>query len=61
MPGREDIVDISIGQLGKISDIILLRKNCQNLDAKQRFLLDKAYIKGEFITTPFNNAKKAEF
>jgi hypothetical protein len=61
LPGGEDIVDISIGQLGKISDIILLRKNCQNLDAEQIFLLDKAYIKGEFITTPYNNAKKAEF
>jgi phosphopentomutase len=61
LPGGEDIVDISIGQLAKISDIILLRKNCQNLDAKQRFLLDKAYIKGEFITTPYKNPKKLNF
>ncbi len=61
MPRGEDIVDISIGQLGKISDIILLRKNHQNLDAKQRFLGDKAYIGGEFITTPDKKLKKAEF
>ncbi len=40
--GGEDIVDISIGQLGKISDITPFRNNRQDLDAKQRFLGDKA-------------------
>ncbi len=34
LPGGEDIVDISIVELGKISDITLFRNNRQNLDAK---------------------------
>jgi hypothetical protein len=54
LPGGEDIVDIYIGELGKISDITLLRNTRQNLDAKQGFLGDKAYIGEEFITTPYN-------
>ncbi|WP_049790490.1 transposase family protein [Trichormus azollae] len=60
LPGGEDIVDIPIGQLGKISDITLFRNNRQNLDAKQRFLGDKAYIGEEFITTAYKKPKKAE-
>jgi hypothetical protein len=60
LPGGEDIVDVCIGQLGKISDITLFRNNRQNLDAKQRFLGDKAYIGEEFITTPYKKPKKAE-
>jgi hypothetical protein len=46
--------------LGKISDITLFRNNSQNLDAKQRFLVDKAYIGEEFIPTPYKKPKKAE-
>ena len=61
MPGGEDIVDIPIGQLGKISKITLFRNNPQNLDAKGRSSGDKAYIGGEFITTPYKKPKKAEF
>ena len=60
MPGGEDIVGIFIGQLGKISDITLFRNNRQNLDAKQTFLGDKAYIGEEFITTLYQEPKKAE-
>lgn len=60
LPGGEDIVDVCIGQLGKISDITLFRNNRQNLDAKQRFLGDKAYIGEKFITTPYKKPKKAE-
>ena len=60
LPGGEDIVDISIGQLGKISDITVFRNNCQNLDAKDRFLGYKPYIGEEFITTPYKKPKKAE-
>jgi hypothetical protein len=60
LPGGEDIVDIYIGELGKISDITLFRNNSQNLDAKQRFLGDKAYIGEEFITTAYKKPKKAE-
>lgn len=60
LPGGQDIVDICIGQLGKISDIILFRNNRQHLDAKQRFLGDKAYIGEELITTPLKKPKKAE-
>jgi hypothetical protein len=53
--GDEHIVAISIGQLGKISDITLFRSNRQNLNAQQTFLGDKAYIGEEFITTPYQN------
>jgi hypothetical protein len=38
LPGGEDIVDISIGELGNISDITLFRNNRENLDTKQRLL-----------------------
>ena len=58
-PGGEDIVHISIGQLGKTGDITPFRKNRQNLDAKQRVLGDKAYIGEEFITTPYQKPKEA--
>jgi hypothetical protein len=34
LPGGEDIGDISTGQLGNISDILLFRNNRQKLDAK---------------------------
>jgi hypothetical protein len=60
LPGGEDIVDIYIGELGNISDITVFRNNRQNLDAKQRFLGDKAYIGEEFITTAYKKPKKAE-
>jgi hypothetical protein len=60
LPGGEDIVGISIGQLGKISDITLFRNHRQNLDAKQRFLGDKANIGEEVITTLYHKPKKAE-
>jgi hypothetical protein len=60
LPGGEDIVNISTGQLGKISDILLFRSNSQKLDANERFLGDKAYIGEEFITTPYKGSKKAE-
>ena len=51
--GVEDIVYIYIGQLGRISDITLFINDRHNLDAKQRFLGDKAYIGEESITTPY--------
>jgi hypothetical protein len=44
LPGGEDIVDIYIGELGKISKITLFRNNPQNLDRKGRSSGDKAYI-----------------
>ncbi|WP_144031349.1 transposase family protein [Trichormus azollae] len=44
-----------------MSDRTLFRNKCQNLDAKQRFLGDKAYIGEEFITTPYKKPRKAEF
>jgi hypothetical protein len=53
--GGEHIVAISIAQLGNISDLTLFRSNRQNLNAKQTFLGDKAYIGEEFITTPYQN------
>lgn len=44
LPGGRDIVDVCIGQLGKISDIKLFRNNRVQLDIKQRFLGDQADI-----------------
>nr|WP_228371707.1 transposase family protein [Trichormus azollae] len=38
----------------------LFRNNRENLNAKQRFLGDKAYIGEEFITTPYKKPRKAE-
>jgi len=60
LPGGRDIVDVCIGQLGKISDITLFRNNRDKLDIKQRFLGDKAYIGEKLITTPYKKPKKAE-
>ena len=60
MPGGEDIVDISIGELANISDITLFRNNHRNLHVKPRLLGDKAYIGEEFIPTPYKKPKKAE-
>ena len=63
LPGGEDIVDIDIGELGKISDITLFRNNRQNLDTKQRLLGQKAYIGEEPITRPYliRSPKKLNF
>ncbi|MBA3921211.1 MAG: transposase family protein [Nostocaceae cyanobacterium] len=60
LPGGRDIVDVCIGELGKISDINLFRNNRSFLDAKQRFLGDKAYIGEELIATPCKKPKNAE-
>lgn len=60
LPGGQDIVDICIGHLGKISDITLFRNHRDKLDKRQRFLGDKAYIGEELITTPHKKPKKAE-
>jgi hypothetical protein len=60
LPGGQDIVDICIGHLGKISDITLFRNHRDKLDKRQRFLGDKAYIGEDLITTPHKKPKKAE-
>lgn len=60
LPGGRDIVDICIGQLGKISDISLFREHRSHLDETQRFLGDKAYIGEALITTPHKKPRKAE-
>ncbi|MGB7518239.1 MAG: transposase family protein [Spirulinaceae cyanobacterium] len=60
LPGGQDIVDVSIGELGKTSDIALFRKGRDRLDKKQQFLADKAYIGEESITTPCKKPKKGE-
>ncbi|WP_427161211.1 transposase family protein [Aliinostoc sp. HNIBRCY26] len=59
LPGGRDIVDICIGQLGKISDISLFREHRSQLDETQRFLGDKAYIGEALITTPHKKPKKS--
>ncbi|MEO3704682.1 transposase family protein [Trichormus azollae] len=43
-----------------MGDLTVFIKNRRNLDAKRRFLGDKAYIGEELITTPYNKPKKAE-
>ncbi|MEO3705049.1 transposase family protein [Trichormus azollae] len=40
--------------------LLLFINNRKNLDAKQIFSVDKAYIREEFITTPYKKPKKSE-
>ncbi|MBD6621325.1 transposase [Komarekiella sp. 'clone 1'] len=60
LPNGEDIVDVTIGKLGKISDINLFRETHHKFLPKQKFLGDKAYKGEETITTPHKKTKKTE-
>ena len=60
LPLGQDIVDVTVGELGKKSDINLFRATQNKFDALQVFLGDKAY-KGELaITTPDKKPKNGE-
>lgn len=60
LPNGEDIVEIYIGQLGKISDINLFRETRGKFDSEQKFIGDKAYIGESTITTPYKKPRKKE-
>ena len=60
LPHGADIVDICIGQLGKISDISLFRQTRDKFTESQKFLGDKAYIGESAITTPHKKPRKTE-
>lgn len=60
LPNGEDIVDVTIGKLGKTSDINLFRETHHKFSPRQKFLGDKAYKGEETITTPHKKTKKTE-
>lgn len=60
LPQGQDIVDVTVGELGKTSDINLFRATQNKFDSEQKFIGDKAY-KGEVaITTPHKKPKNGE-
>ncbi len=44
LPGGQDIVDVTVGELGKTSDISLFRQSLPKFNNHQKFLGDKAYL-----------------
>jgi len=59
-PKGNEIVDVIVGEMGKASDINLLRKQQENFDQRQKFQGDKGYQGGERITTPKKKPRKKE-
>ena len=60
LPNAEDIVDISVGNRGKTSDINLWRESRDKFAVSQKFIGDKAYIGEPAIVTPYKKPKNAE-
>ena len=60
LPNAEDIVDISVGKLGKTSDISLWRETGDKFAVSQKFIGDKAYVGELAIVTPYKKPKNAE-
>lgn len=60
MPKGQDIVDVTVGELGKTSDINLFRQSLQKFDKQQTFIGDKAYKGESAIITPHKKPKKGE-
>ncbi|MEH1968336.1 transposase family protein [Nostoc sp.] len=60
LPNGEDIVDVTIGKLGKTSVINLFRETHHKFSPRQKFLGDKAYKGEETITTAHKKTKKTE-
>ncbi len=56
----QDIVDVTVGELGKTSDINLFRQSLQKFDRKQTFIGDKAYKGEAAIITPHKKPKNGE-
>ena len=60
LPQGQDIVDVTVGNLGKTSDINLFRSTQHKFDESQKFLGDKAYKGETAITTPHKKPKNGE-
>ena len=60
LPNGEDIVDVCVGMLGKMSDINLFRDTRNKFIPSQKFLGDKAYIGDDAITTSHKKRKNTE-
>jgi len=60
LPLGQDIVDVTVGELGKTSDINLFRSSQNKFDASQKFLGDKAYKGEAAITTPHKKPNLGE-
>lgn len=60
LPQGEDIVDVTVGNLGKTSDINLFRDRLNEFDSQQKFIGDKAYKGEAAITTPHKKPKSGE-
>ncbi len=53
-------MDVTVGELGKTSDINLFRSSQKKFDEFQKFLRDKAYKGEAAITTPHKKPKLGE-
>ncbi len=60
LPQGQDIVDVTVGELGKTSDINLFRVSLNKFEPEQKFLGDKAYKGEAAITTPHKKPKNSE-
>jgi DDE superfamily endonuclease/Helix-turn-helix of DDE superfamily endonuclease len=60
LPLGKDIVDLSVGQQGKASDISLFREQQQKFSSDQKFTGDKGYQGGINIKTPQKKPKGKE-
>lgn len=60
LPQGQDIVDVTVGEFGKTSDINLFRSSQNKFDKSQKFLGDKAYKGEAAITTPRKKPKLGE-
>ncbi len=60
LPGGQDIVDVTVGELGKTSDISLFRQSLPKFNNHQKFLGDKAYLGEPAIVTPQKKPKNGE-
>lgn len=60
LPDGTDIIDVTVGELGKTSDIHLFRMNKDKFDLTQKILGDKAYVGEGAITTPTKKPRNGE-
>ncbi len=61
LPLGQDIVDITVGELGKTSDITLFRQTQDKFDRDQKFIGDKAYQgEAEAIVIPQKQPKNGQ-
>lgn len=60
LPQGKDIVDVTVGVLGKTSDINLFRSTPNKFEKSQKFVGDKAYKGEPAINTPHKKPKNGE-